>query len=963
MNSLLISDVGSIADGINSIWILTAAFLVFFMQPGFLMLESGQVRSKNVASVAMKNLFDWSLGIILFFVLGLGIANVVGDLTSTAELALVDSFGYITTPSAWIGWFFAAVFAMTAATIVSGAVVGRIKFRSYVLFTAVLTAVIYPVIVGLTWQNGLLSEGGYLGQLFGTGYLDFAGGSIVHAVGGIAGLTAAYIVGPRTDRYDENGDSTPIPGHSVLFTVLGTLFLVFGWFGFNVGTQATVLSQEGTFFGPELGRVLLVTTLGMSAGAVTASLVTMYHEGNPNPLTTADGLLAGLVGVTGGAAYVTWWGGLLIGVVCGLLIYPVTQWVSETAKIDDVCGVFPIHGLSGVVGVLLIPFVGVGSTGGWSFLGLSQFGMQAVGVVVIAGWTVGTTAAVLYGLRYTVGLRVDDELEPAGLDQGEHSIAAYPDFATDGGVDSAGSSGSTAGTAANGETTMWRGEEITDDSRPTVLTETSIDSLPEPAFVVDSNRDITSLNPQALRFFQTTEAVIGERLDQLTASNAVREATETAVGSTAAVNDLRGTVEVGGESTPVVVTATPLHEEGELVGALTTVRDNTDTVVTEQYRNKGLAAHQEKLDSLANGALDIEAGVPDPPADTADLSQLNELFWAFDSHLLETVDNISAIVEQLPAQSAELAQSSTELNDTSTDVQTSVTEINELSTEIDTRVSTLASQTEEASQNVSNLSAAIEEITASTSEISEQSTEATDLTREAVEEMSETVGYIREAAKRTTDAAAAIDELESDMQSVSEITTIIQDIAEQTNMLAINASIEAAQANGDGDGFGVVADEVKSLAEETKAAADDIDDIITTAQQQTETVAETIEQTTEKISTGADAVEHSVDDLETAKQRIERTNSSIREISDAVDRQADNTEQVSAAVMEVEAETEQIDTLASDISTHVDTQHREMQSVTALAEQLSEIATEVHANIDTFELDEEFGMTATPPTQ
>ncbi len=963
MKGILISDLGSIADGVNGIWILTAAFLVFFMQPGFLMLESGQVRSKNVASVAMKNLFDWSLGILLFFVLGLGIANVVGGLTSTAELAIVDSFGYINSPSDWIGWFFAAVFAMTAATIVSGAVVGRIKFRSYVLFTAVLTAVIYPVIVGFTWQNGLLSESGYLGQLFGTEYLDFAGGSIVHAVGGIAGLTAAYLVGPRTDRYDENGDSTPIPGHSVLFTVLGTLFLVFGWFGFNVGTQATVLSQEGAFFGPELGRVLLVTTLGMSAGAVTASLVTMYHEGNPNPLTTADGLLAGLVGVTGGAAYVTWWGGLLIGVVCGLLIYPVTQWVSETAQIDDVCGVFPIHGMSGIVGVLLIPFVGVGSGGGWSFLGFSQFGIQAVGVVVIVGWTVAMTAAVLYVLRYTVGLRVDDELEPTGLDQGEHSITAYPDFATDGGVDSAGSTGSTAATATTGEATMWRGEEVIDDSQPTVLTETSIDSLPEPAFVVDSNRELTSLNPQAIRFFQTTEDVVDERAERLVDSKTVKEAIETAIESATAVYDQRGTVEVGGESTPVVVTATPLHEDGELVGALTTVRDNTETVTREQYRNEGLAAHQEKLDSLANGDLTIEAGVPQPPADTTDVAQFAELFQTFDAHLLETVDNISSIVEQLPGQSAELAQSSTELNDTSVDVQRSVTEINELSTEIDTRVSTLSSQTEEASHSVSDLSAAIEQITASTSEISDQSTEATELTREAVEEMVETVEYIREAADRTTDAAAAIDELERDMQSVSEITTIIQDIAEQTNMLAINASIEAAQANGDGDGFAVVAEEVKSLAEETKAAADDIDDIISTAHQQTETVAETIEETTENISTGADVVEDSVDDLETAKERIEQTNSSIREISDAVDRQADNTEQVSAAVIEIEEETEQIDTLAGDISAHVDTQHREMQSVTALAEQLSEIATDVHANIDTFDLDAELGLTTTSPPQ
>lgn len=194
---VLAADATDLADGINSIWILTVSFLVFFMQPGFVLLESGQVRSKNVANVAMKNMFDWSLGVLAFFLVGLGIANLTGALTSSAPISLAESFSYINSPGEWINWLFGAVFAMTAATIVSGAVAERIKFEAYILYSVVLTMLIYPVVVGFVWQGGLLSADGYLGEILGAGYLDFAGGTVVHMVGGIAGLAAAAFLGPR----------------------------------------------------------------------------------------------------------------------------------------------------------------------------------------------------------------------------------------------------------------------------------------------------------------------------------------------------------------------------------------------------------------------------------------------------------------------------------------------------------------------------------------------------------------------------------------------------------------------------------------------------------------------------------------------------------------------------------------------------------------------------------------------
>ena len=955
--TLLAVNVSEIANSVNAIWVLTVSFLIFFMQPGFVLLEAGQVRAKNVANVAMKNLFDWSTGVLAFFLIGLGVANAVGALTSSASFSLAGSFGYINDPSQWIGWFFGAVFAMTAATIVSGAVAERIRFKAYVIFSVMLTMIIYPVVVGFTWQGGLLSADGYLGQLIGVGYLDFAGATVVHMVGGIAGLVAAAIVGPRIDRYNEAGDSTPIPGHSALFAVVGTLFLAFGWFGFNVGTQATVLTETGTFLGEALGRVVLVTTLGMAAGAAAASIVTTYYQGKPDPLFTANGLLAGLVAITGAAPHVTWWGGLLLGAIGGAIVYPTYLWTVDSLKVDDVCGVFAVHGAAGGVGTALIPLFAVGSGGGWTFLGVPQLLMQVVGVAVIGLWTAAMTIAVFSVIKSVMDIRVNSEFEETGLDQTEHNILAYPQFATDGGVQQSSGGGSSASTSSSQGTqeaddaTMWRGQEV--ETQAAVLQGSGIDSLPDPAFVVDADHELTSLNSHAIRFFQTTEQVLGSPPAELVdSSENVIDAVESVIESGQTIREQRGTVEIHEETIPVVITVTPLYEGDEVVGAMTILRNNAETVATEEYRDQAIKNQQEKLDGLADGDLAVEEGVPDPPIETAEVQQLQAGFEAMDAHIQQTADNIVAIVEKLPGQSEELAQTSTELSESSAEVQGSIEEVSELADDIDAKVDGLSTQAADASRNVSDLSASIEEITSSTTEISDQSAQATEITNEAVDEMVETVDYIREAAEKTTEASEAIDELESDMQSVSEITTIIQDIAQQTNLLALNASIEAENANESGDGFAVVAEEVKSLAEETKSSADDIDQIITTAQDQTETVAETISETTDEITTGADAVEDAVADLETVKARIEETNNGINEISDAVDTQAGNTQEVSMAVQEVEDQTDTIGALSTEISEEVASERAEMDGVADLADTLSEIATEVHANIDRFDLGE-----------
>ncbi len=422
----------NVADGVNAVWVLVASFLIFFMQAGFALVEVGQVRAKNAANVLMKNLMDWSIGVLVYFLVGLGVSAAAASLTAASGGdPLSSAFAYINDPSAWIGWLFGAVFAATAATIVSGAVAERIKFKAYLFYSVGITAIMYPVIQGFAWgTSGLLTSTGYLGSVIGAGYMDFAGATVVHMLGGIAGLVGAYMLGPRRGRFDKKGRSVPIPGHSITFAFLGTFILAFGWYGFNVGTQATVLSASSgalSFTGSALGRVALNTTLAMGAGAIAATIVTTFTEGKPDPLFAANGLLAGLVAITGACAHVTWWGGIIIGLIGGAQTPLVYRFVVDRMKIDDVCGVFPVHGTAGAIGTFLIPFFAVD---GFS---LAQLVMQGAGIVVIAVWTVIVTYLIFKIADVTVGLKVSADEEAEGLDRGEHGIAAYPEFVGDSG--------------------------------------------------------------------------------------------------------------------------------------------------------------------------------------------------------------------------------------------------------------------------------------------------------------------------------------------------------------------------------------------------------------------------------------------------------------------------------------------------------------------------------------------------
>ena len=439
---LQVEDIGTLVDGVNTVWVLTVTFLIFFMHAGFAMLESGQVRSKNVANQLTKNMLTWSVGILAFFLVGAGVSAIVGGLTGGGEYSITGAFSHLFADytsfegtSQWTSWLFGGVFAMTAATIVSGAVAGRAKLRAYVGYTVALSVLIYPVVTGLTWAGGFLS---------GLGFHDFAGGMIVHAVGGIAGLTAAWILGPRIDRYNSDGSVNVIPGHSLTFAVLGTLILCFGWYGFNVGTAATPLaSGEGAIALGSfsiVGLVALNTTLGMAAGGVGAGALALYMNGKVDTLYVANGMLAGLVSVTGIVDDVIWPGALVVGVLAGAQLPIVFNFIQHKVKIDDVCAVFPVHGSAGVLGILAYPFIAVG---GFSASALIA---QIVGVAVITVWTVAATAVVFGAFKAVGQARVSEEHEHEGLDISEHGVDTYPEF---GGPETVSDGGGTATTADN----------------------------------------------------------------------------------------------------------------------------------------------------------------------------------------------------------------------------------------------------------------------------------------------------------------------------------------------------------------------------------------------------------------------------------------------------------------------------------------------------------------------------------
>jgi Amt family ammonium transporter len=418
--SLLIQDstaIDALSEAVKGdmgmMWMLISGILVFFMQAGFFLVESGMTDSKNAVNIAMKNFLDVAVGSLAFWFVGYSLMYG-GDVSGGG---FFHWSGFIFSQGA-ADLFFQTVFAATAATIVSGAIAGRTKYTTYAIFSIVMTAIIYPIAGGWEWNGGWLNA-----EWMPAEFIDFAGSSIVHSVGGWAALVAAFMVGPRIGKF-LNGKPIEMHGHNQMYATLGVFILWLGWFGFNGGSQLAWGGDDAI----AASQVVLVTNLAAAAGAIAALLVSRFKMGKPNLSMTLNGALAGLVSITAGCGNMTEGGAVLAGLIGGIIVVYAIGFVEKTLKIDDAVGAISVHGIAGAWGTLVIGLWGVdGDTGIGLFNGggAAQLAAQAIGVLAYAAWAIGTSFIFLFILKKTLGLRVTEAEEIAGLDISEHGSIAY----------------------------------------------------------------------------------------------------------------------------------------------------------------------------------------------------------------------------------------------------------------------------------------------------------------------------------------------------------------------------------------------------------------------------------------------------------------------------------------------------------------------------------------------------------
>lgn len=410
---------------IDTVWTLVAAFLVFFMQAGFAMVETGFTRAKNAANIMMKNLMDFSIGSIAFWLVGFGI------MFGADKLGIIGTSGFFlgsADPSTGEGlwqfayWMFQVVFAATAATIVSGAMAERTRFPAYLFYSFFICAIIYPVVGHWIWGGGWLSN---------KGMIDFAGSTVVHSVGGWAALAGAILLGPRLGKYNKDGSSNAIPGHNIPLAALGVFILWFGWFGFNPGstTSGTNLS---------IATIAVTTNLAAAAGAIMAMFTAWIKFGKPDTSMALNGALAGLVAITAPCASVSPLSAILIGVMAGILVVLSVEFIDKVLRVDDPVGAISVHGVCGAWGTLAVGLFaeasygeasGVGAVNGLFFGGgLDQFFIQLTGVISIFIWVFLASLVVFYIAKKIIGLRASDEEQLKGLDIGEHGMESYSGF-------------------------------------------------------------------------------------------------------------------------------------------------------------------------------------------------------------------------------------------------------------------------------------------------------------------------------------------------------------------------------------------------------------------------------------------------------------------------------------------------------------------------------------------------------
>lgn len=404
----------AVLGDVDVLWTCLAAFFVFFMQAGFCLVESGFTRAKNACNIVMKNAMDLAFGSIAFWAIGFGL--MFGTTSGWFGQSMFFFGDADTAPFDWAFLIFQTVFCATAATIVSGAVAERTKFTGYIAYTLAITIVVYPIFGCWCW-NGLVSDTG-AGWLEGKGFLDFAGSTVVHSIGGWAALAGALVIGPRLGKYGKDGRVNAIPGHNIPLAALGVFILWLGWFGFNPGSTTAV--GGGSF-----ALICVTTNLAAAGGAVIAMLTSWIMFKKPDPSFTLNGALAGLVSITAGCDIMTPAMALLTGAIGGaIVVFSVLAF--DRIKIDDPVGAISVHGVCGAWGTLAIGLFS-------SEAGMTQLGIQAMGVAAGFLWAFPVSLLIFLAIKYTIGLRVSEEEEMRGLDICEHGMHAYPpSFVADG---------------------------------------------------------------------------------------------------------------------------------------------------------------------------------------------------------------------------------------------------------------------------------------------------------------------------------------------------------------------------------------------------------------------------------------------------------------------------------------------------------------------------------------------------
>jgi Amt family ammonium transporter len=413
--------VAAVQKNADIVWTIVCAALVFFMQAGFAMVEAGFTRAKNAGNIMMKNLMDFCMGGVAYWAIGFGLMfGVSNGLTGGSLFFFSPDNSGIDGQWGYTFWIFQVVFAATAATIVSGAMAERTKFASYLVYSFVISLVIYPVYGHWAWGNLFIGDNGESGSwLARMGFIDFAGSSVVHSVGGWAALAGALVLGPRLGKYDKDGKVNPIPGHSLPLAALGVFILFLGWFGFNPGSTT---AGNGS-----IARIAMNTVLAGCTGAFGCLVVSWSRFGKPDVGMTLNGVLAGLVAITSPCATVTPVGAVLIGLIAGVVVF-FSVLFFDKLKIDDPVGAISVHGVCGALGTILAALLHEKLFLGGEYNLFSQLLTQIVGVLTAFVWTFTTAFLLFKALQLTIGLRVPADEEIEGLDICEHGAFAYPDF-------------------------------------------------------------------------------------------------------------------------------------------------------------------------------------------------------------------------------------------------------------------------------------------------------------------------------------------------------------------------------------------------------------------------------------------------------------------------------------------------------------------------------------------------------